>query len=38
MSALDALVDRLDRSTFRVNEGPQGFGGGCKEGDGYRGG
>jgi hypothetical protein len=26
--ALDALANRLDRSTFRVNETPQGFGGG----------
>jgi hypothetical protein len=26
--ALDALADRLDRSAFRVNEGPQGPGGG----------
>jgi hypothetical protein len=24
--ALDALADRLDRTTFRVNENPQGLG------------
>jgi hypothetical protein len=26
--ALDALADRLDRSAFRVDKAPQGFGGG----------
>jgi len=32
--ALDALADRLDRYVFRVDEAPQGFGGGhrCREG------
>jgi hypothetical protein len=33
--ALDALVDRLDRATFRVNENPQGTGRG--QGGGARG-
>jgi hypothetical protein len=32
--ALDALADRLDRSTFRVNEGPQGPRGGHRDGGG----
>jgi hypothetical protein len=35
--ALDALADRLDRSAFRVNEGPQGPGRGHGGGGGYRG-
>jgi hypothetical protein len=36
--ALDALADRLDRFAFKLNEGPQGFGGDCRGGGGYRGG
>jgi hypothetical protein len=35
---LDALADRLDRSTFRVDEAPQGFGGGHRGGGGFIGG
>jgi hypothetical protein len=29
--ALDALADRLDHSSFRIDEAPQGFGGGVAE-------
>jgi hypothetical protein len=36
--ALEALADRLDRYEFKVNEGPQGFGGGRRGGGIYRGG
>jgi hypothetical protein len=35
---LDALADRLDHSVFRVDEAPQGFGGGHQGGGGFRGG
>jgi hypothetical protein len=35
---LDALAYRLERSTFRINEVPPGFGGGCRGGGGFIGG
>jgi hypothetical protein len=36
--ALDALADRIDRYSFRVDENPQGFGGGHRGGGGFIGG
>lgn len=36
--ALDALADKLDRSAFRVDEAPQGFGGGRRGGEAFIGG
>jgi len=34
----NSVVDRLDQSVFRVDESPQGFGGGHSDGGGFKGG
>jgi hypothetical protein len=38
VTALDALADRLDRFSFRVDEAPQWFGGGLEVGEDSQGG